>query len=87
MKVKEFLSGPEVWTQGVIARDKNNKPVFINHPGAVKWCLVGAICKCYDCRNDKLIISLLYDKVGLVGNFNDTHTFEEVKALVEEMDI
>ncbi len=56
MKISELLSSPDKWTQHACARLSpdtddlprlQNPPVESDHPGAVCWCLIGAVEKCY----------------------------------------
>ena len=43
LTVRELLSSPDSWTQGVFARDQNGKSVCPDDPSATCWCLMGAI--------------------------------------------
>jgi len=91
MKIKEFFSTKEKWTQKTSARDKNGKWVSINDNNASCWCLFGAINKCYsdeDSRRRVIIKvkSYIGDKIAS-WNDDENRTFEEVKALCEKLDI
>ena len=48
MKVKELFSSEEKWCKKAYARDDQGKAVFSKSQSAVSWCLIGAICKCYE---------------------------------------
>lgn len=87
MKIKELLSGPEKWTQHTYARDKNGRDCSQWSQEAVCWCLYGAVDKCYE--NIIEIDNKIREKVISIVDWNDdpNRTFEEVKALVEELDI
>jgi len=89
MKIKELLSDKSKWTQKAYARDIHGDA--LGHGSsqfAVSWCLVGAMEKCYpDFNVVDDIVSKIHRKVGGPAIFNDSHTFEEVKQLVEELDI
>lgn len=90
MTVKELLTSPEKWTRGESARDINGRPVMTDSKEAVSWCLVGALMKCY--RGSK--VAYLRTRIGnllqiSVEGWNDdpNRKFEDVKALVEQLDI
>ncbi len=51
MKVKELLNSPEKWAIGMFARDEKGKAVSPTCNEATSWCLVGAMCVCYDYNN------------------------------------
>jgi hypothetical protein len=91
MKIKELLSSPEKWTQGVSARDKNGDIVYATCATATCFCLMGAIEHCYRNENEaELIYKKIRTKViSHISIWNDQsyRTFEDVKQLVEELDI
>src|SRR6185369_2434153 len=104
MKVRELLSGPEKWVQGVYAKgyvddnlgDTILRAVEPDDPKAHCWCLVGAINKCYPIINDeririktKIQAKIWPEGYCFIHTWNDEsgRTFDEVKALVEELDI
>jgi hypothetical protein len=88
VKVQELLSSEDKWTQGSYAKDKDNFIVTINSLEAVKWCLKGAIHKCYpDHIEAGEIYYKISKKVRSINQYNDTHTYEEVMELVRELDI
>lgn len=97
MKVYELLDKPEKWCQGHMAEDHFGKIINADSSLACRWCLVGAICRCYpiDTGMEKLkdIVNKL-DKVSelpliSVGIWNDQaeRTYDEVVALCRELDI
>ncbi len=97
MKIKELLSSPDKWTKKMLARNEQGKEVAVMSSDAACWCLLGALCKCYD-RNAKgydeamrcIYAALaLNDRTGdwSIGDFNDNSTYDEVVALVTELDI
>lgn len=87
-KVLERL-GPngENWTQGEFARDKDGQRVARYSKEAVCWCLIGAIPKQVQFPDYSHFVDELVKKMNgqLIPNFNDTHTFPEVKAVLEEL--
>jgi hypothetical protein len=92
MKVRELLSDESKWTQDANARDKNGVDVPVYSPKACCWCLQGAMDKCYGFWNgpwDLLRKNLPEDRFRLitVAGWNDMHSYEEVKELVDRLDI
>lgn len=93
MKVKELLADESKWTQGVYARAANGRPTLVDH-NAVCWCLDGAIRHCYPAAYDDVVLrqklSAYFVPLGTnIIRWNDdpARTFEEVQALVHELDI
>lgn len=92
MKIKEFLSSKEKWTQKACARDIENNPTTIFGSQAFSWCLYGAVVKCYGDVYESH--GEVYKKIRLeiknyIASWNDApeRTFEEVKDLCEKLDI
>ena len=91
MKIKELLSSEDKWCQGSLSKTQNGKGCFSFAEEAVSWCLVGAIYKCYHnsiaCSSVMFLIkNELGDKV-LEWNDDPTRKFEDVRELVERLDI
>lgn len=102
MKVRELLDRPERWTQGVLARDTTTgNPVGPESEFATAWCLGGAVMRAYPAYEDqteplrRLREAIFGPPRGKgypeprIGNWNDApgRTFEEVRELVERLDI
>ena len=92
MKIKELFSDSSKWTKGACAKTKHYTACLPTNPSAVCWCLAGALRKCYGESGEsmskirlRILRSLGADYI--VWNDDPTRTFEEVKALVEELDI
>ena len=92
MKIRELLSNETKWTKGANARNRSTCPCDPCSPDAVSWCLYGAFLACY--RADEVefpIDVLLRSEMGLVNaiklNDEPTTTFEDIKVLVEKLDI
>ncbi len=93
--VKELLNlfGPngEHWTQGAFARNENGRIVGPDTPNACKWCLSGGIMHLTQKNNVAYYsesLSTKFEKLtgyDSLSNFNDNHTWPEVKNLLEEM--
>lgn len=47
MKVYELLNHPRKWIKSCLARNKQGDSVNSRSRQAAKWCLVGALEKCY----------------------------------------
>jgi hypothetical protein len=92
MKVKDFLDTSEKWTKGRWARDAGGRMIPYTSVHAVSRCLAGLICWCYKDSNGW---SEIWDKINreiggaCIAFWNDAseRTFEDVKALVEKLDI
>lgn len=70
MKVKELLSSADRWCKGHYAIDVNDEPVSYYHPEAVKFCLSGALEKCYSPLGDDYHAA--FDKLGkAVSTYTD----------------
>lgn len=96
MKIKELLSSESKWTQGSFAKNTRDENVVAKDPSAVKWCLFGAIDKCYSGTDE--FLSITHKTVKEIENitrghlnsitiFNDFAIFENIKNLVEKLDI
>lgn len=88
--VLELFEGhPERWCKCQPALDKTGSPIYPTHPSAASWCLVGACHAVYGFGTDataracKAIKKAVGD-VDHMGEFNDTHTFEEVLEVVRK---
>ncbi len=94
MKVRELLSDPSRWTQGTFARNRNGIPTSSNAPDACKWCLLGAIRKCYPEEGDygkswRKLKDAVYEYTGtdLAAVFNDTAKHEDILKVLEIADV
>ncbi len=91
MKIRELYTDESRWCQHFECIDSKGNPVDFHSNRAASWCLLGSILKCYG--NDPSIISKIRSTLkekglgGSIFTFNDTHTFEEVKGLVELLDV
>jgi hypothetical protein len=47
MKVKDLLTDESKWCKNLPAVDKEGRQTTTRSPTACKWCLMGAIVKCY----------------------------------------
>ena len=95
MKVKEFLN-EENWHQGSDAADTNGMPVPASSDKAAKFCVLGAIARCYDrqhwyeiaskCRS--IISSKSNGYIESISSFNDNaDSFDVIRELLEEADV
>ena len=98
MKIKELLDKPEKWTTGSYARDYNRWSVVSSSPEATCYCLAGAMRKCYPLYEERLQVSRkLIDAItaipkmhfSCIESYNDypDRTFDEIKQLVETLDV
>ena len=88
MKAYELLSDESKWTKCGIARDMYGNVCPARSTEAICWCAVGAVEKCYDDKEYSINIGRLYmESDGNIGRWNDSTTFEEVKAMLTKLDI
>ena len=91
MKVKELYTDPSKWTKNAFARTKDGTPCYSSNPDAFSFCLSGAVGFCYIDNLDEQAeaFTKLKRKIFSVWNWNDhpDRTFDEVKQLVNELDI
>ena len=90
MKIRELFSDKSKWTQGTLARSLPTRAVSPNSPKAKSWCLYGAAERCYRGRNVGRVLDILRSEIGLdISYYNDSfeRKFEDIKALVEKLDI
>jgi hypothetical protein len=96
VKVKELLATEEQWTQGHYAKNTNGTPVGYTSEDACSFCLLGALDKTVQnliCRSEipSLCVAINEKLNAMAGNnddvilseFNDTHTYEEVIAVLD----
>ena len=91
MKAYELLSNPLNWNKGNYASDQFGHPVLTNSSLAVKFCIIGAVYKCY---NDDENMEAVYRKLveaceGNPTGWNDRpdRTHSQVIALLKDLDI
>lgn len=101
MKVKELLADPSAWTQGSMAKGADGNDTCVFGPSSIsacKWCLLGAIARCYHTRPaicgqviKKVHEALVHKGLenGSIVSWNDMpeRTHAEVLALVTELDV
>jgi hypothetical protein len=97
MKIKELFSDQSKWTKKTAARDASGTPVSPSDSDAVCWCLAGGVAKCYPGEERYKVHDAIVEKLSgsaqgygygsAYGDWNDRASFEEVKALVEQLDI
>lgn len=89
MKMFEFFNDESRWNQGSMSQDSNGD--ICRTTDAVSCCLVGAAFKCYPDSGvgalSKIMKHLKTASMGDVFDWNDTHTFSEVRALCQTLDI
>jgi len=88
-KLIDFYGGDETkWTQGAFARTRTGVVINPSNPEAACWCLRGAVASLFASssegwKNQDALDAVLGDVEAI--NFNDTHTFSEVIAKLEEI--
>ena len=89
MKAWELLNSAETWTKGAYARDVYGDCVTIYSADAVRWCVIGAIAKCYNPESQLHMKaeSLLSKVVGSPTTWNDASDYQTVYNTLKELDI
>ncbi len=99
MKAKDLLRNPAHWCQGEMARDESGQPCRVRSYEAMKFCLAGALAKCYE-ENEmfkilekvqavikkKLNTKWEYNSLSLF-NDNPTRSHAEVLEVLELADV
>jgi hypothetical protein len=90
MTIKELFSDPARHTRFYYAETAENKDCGALAPDAVRWCLAGALTKCYrnDSEREWAEDALRAAAMGIFGTLdfviiNDHKPFEDVMKLVE----
>lgn len=90
MKAWEFLSKRGVWCKGNYAVDKNGIAINPLDNLAVKFCVLGAICKCYPEEKEFVIVRDMLQLVkGKISDWNDDPKRKkyQVVELLKKLDI
>jgi len=95
MKVSELLSDRSKWTQEVCARDKHGDPIDFHDPLACKWCLLGAVYRCYSIEGGQgAVLGKLQSTINKhyrgrlsIPSINDNFGYEVVMEIVREADV
>lgn len=93
MKAYELLDSPEKWIQNLAACAADGTSCDSDEPVAARWCLFGAINRCYQAEalveyNERW--TRLRDRLGCGPiTWNDTpgRTYDEVITVLKELDI
>lgn len=89
MLVGDLLDKRQKWCRRAGAKDKDGNVCDPTDEHAVKFCLVGAIYKCYD--HPLPVLQKVKEELGLefITTWNDypSRTFVEVKSLIERLGI
>lgn len=82
--VELFRGHPERWTQRATARRWDGAATEPDDPRAVSFCMVGACQHVHGIGQAGEAILRIREVCGCAANvFNNTHTFEEVLAVIE----
>lgn len=98
MTVQELFSSEQNWTKGIAAKNAFGVTVPVRSRTAAKWCLLGAIAKCYGGERANEIEIKVIDKLfggrkrrlgDCLSVWNDSpqRTFRDVKNLATELNI
>ena len=96
MKIQDLLNCSSKWVKNGLSVDKNNKSVNPRSSAAIKWCLIGALEKCYPKFDDrfaassKVINALSHFNYSLhLPIFNDDPktTFQMLKKVIKKANV
>lgn len=95
MKVKDLLTDEKKWIKKYQAVDNFGKDVSIFDTRACKWCLYGAVIKCYGAGDRgfinvyKVLFKIRREIGCAITTWNDSteRKFDDIKRLVEKLDI
>jgi hypothetical protein len=97
MKMMELLNRKTKWTRHSFAETKTGKATTTANKSATKWCLYGALLKCYPTQkramkvSQKLNLALqkLYPDDHSIIYFNDSPktTFKDIRKLLKEANV
>jgi hypothetical protein len=90
MKIQDILTDESKWTTRAGARNAIGHEVSVMSDDAVCWCLYGAISKAglWNSPVTALLSKTIDERFNtFVSTWNDSVTFPEVRALIEELDI
>lgn len=92
--VYDLLSNKENWTQGVYAETVNGTPCDAFSSEACRWCLLGAMIKCYGFVSNpdyNQLLNVLYDAASelygeaiTIVDVNDRKGWEAVCAVAKK---
>jgi hypothetical protein len=88
MKVSQLLSSPARWTRGAAARTSSGDGTSPHDPKACRWCLIGAVQKCYPRDAGRIAawnaIFAAIGKVIRLSQFNDANKFADIRRIVRK---
>lgn len=92
MKAYELLANPESWTTGFYATDKEDRPCHTLGPDACRWCMAGALIRCYPGKCVRAPLDQIIQdrfKFPSLESWQDEpgRTHAEVLALLKEVDL
>jgi len=92
MKMRQLFKDESNWNQHSLANNAEGAAVDIDSPAAVSWCLVGGLYKCY--MNDMNNLYKIWERIdattgpsAVSWNNHEHRTFQDIRSLVEELDI
>lgn len=90
MKVHELLTDASKWAKGEMALSEHGISRDSLDDDAARWCLAGAIARCYRHPRRDEVIDLVEQELRVsITHWNDTpaRTFNDVRDLVTRLDI
>ena len=73
MKVRELLADESAWTKGQMARQENGMMAYPESRYACKWCLDGAIDRCYPAGGPAVRAKVLRELAPFLPDSSNEH--------------
>src|SRR5574337_1253637 len=77
LKVIDILTSPSKWCKGYFAKDKRGIKISERDEKAVRFCLVGAIHKCYEDDKSRKIFERILKTLRKEGKFTFSSDFND----------
>lgn len=88
-RAREIIADPARWTKGLLARDRTNHEVDLDHPSACKFCILGAVARAkidlgYLGNNQVDPIRILWEVCSEVQVTGSVHVFNDAPETKHE---
>lgn len=89
MKVYQLIDKHQRWCKNVDAMNSKNLPVHPNCKEARRYCLNGAIIKCYTTEKKRFRVYNLLHSFGIdyIPDFNDNNNWKTIYKLAKKLGI
>jgi len=87
MKAHELLRDASKWAKRATALDADGYRCSATDPKAARWCIAGAVLRCYAADEQDTVWKKLEAEVVNIPRFNDFHSHQEVIDLLRKLDV